>query len=70
LTADFWGTKNVATIYGMVLLGFGIGAAASSFTVAYLSTKAEYSTAFLIAGIAAAIGFVIILLLKSPKLKA
>ncbi len=69
LSADFWGTKNVATIYGMILLGFGAGAVASSFTVAYLSQKSMFSTAFLIAGIAAAVGFVIVLFLKAPKLK-
>jgi len=66
LSADFWGTKNVATIYGMILLGFGAGAVASSFTVAYLSQKGMFSTAFLIA---AAVGFVIVLFLKAPKLK-
>ena len=29
LTADFWGTRHVATIYGLILLGFGVGAVAS-----------------------------------------
>ncbi|MDF2524068.1 MAG: sugar phosphate permease [Clostridiales bacterium] len=70
LTADFWGTKNVATIYGMILLGFGVGAVASSYTVAYFSATKNFTTAFIIAGIAAIIGFVIISLLKAPKLKA
>lgn len=69
LAADYWGTKYVATNYGMVLLGFGVGAVASSYIVAYLSQAKAFSTAFLIAGVAAAIGFVIILLLKAPKIK-
>ncbi|MCX7748785.1 MAG: OFA family MFS transporter [Clostridia bacterium] len=69
MAADFWGTKNIATIYGMVLLGFGIGAVASSYTVAYLSAEKAFSTAFTIAGIAAVIGFIIISLLKAPKIK-
>jgi MFS transporter, OFA family, oxalate/formate antiporter len=69
LTADFWGTKHVATIYGMVLVGFGIGAAASSFTVAKLSATKSFTAAFIIAGIAAVVGLVIVSLLKSPKLK-
>lgn len=69
LSADFWGTKNAAQNYGMVLLGFGVGAVASSYTIAYFSTIKAFSTAFLIAGIAAFVGFVIILLLKAPKLK-
>lgn len=70
LTADFWGAKYVATNYGMILLGFGVGAVASSYTVAYLSQKGAFSTAFLIAGIASGVGFLIMLLLKAPKLKA
>lgn len=69
LTADFWGTKNVATIYGLILLGFGVGAVASSYTVGYFSAMKAYSTAFVVAGVAAVIGFVIIFLLKSPKAK-
>ncbi len=70
LAADFWGTKNVATIYGLVLVGFGVGAVASSYTVAYFSAQRAFSTAFVIAGIAAVVGFVIIAFLKAPKLKA
>jgi MFS transporter, OFA family, oxalate/formate antiporter len=70
LTADFWGTKYVATIYGMILIGFGVGAIASSYTVAYFSASKAFSTAFVIAGIAAVVGFIIITLLKAPKLKA
>lgn len=67
LTADFWGGKNVATNYGMVLLGFGIGAVASSYIVAYLSQTKAFSTAFLIAGIAAVVGIVIMSFIKIPK---
>jgi OFA family oxalate/formate antiporter-like MFS transporter len=70
MTADFWGTKNVATIYGMILLGFGVGAVASSYIVAYFSTTKEFSTTFTIAGIAAVVGFIIICFLKAPKQKA
>lgn len=70
MTADFWGTKNMATIYGMILLGFGVGAVASSYLVAYLSQTKNFSTAFTIAGAGAVVGFVIIAFLKPPKLKA
>ena len=69
LTADYWGTKNVATIYGMLLLGFGVGAVASSYTVAYFSRIQVFTTPFAIAAIAAVVGFIVILLLKSPKRK-
>ncbi len=67
MTADFWGGKNVATNYGMILIGFGIGAVASSFTVAYLSKTGAFSTAFIIAGIAAVVGIVIMAFIKIPK---
>jgi len=67
LTADFWGPKYVATNYGMILFGFGIGAVASSFTVAYLSQAKAFSTAFLIAGIASVLGFIIMFVLKAPR---
>ncbi|NLY43791.1 MAG: OFA family MFS transporter [Clostridiaceae bacterium] len=70
ITADYWGPKYVATIYGMILFGFGVGAVASSYIVAYLSQTKEFSKAFLIAGIASAIGFIIVLFMKAPKLKS
>jgi len=69
LTADFWGPKYVATNYGMILFGFGIGAVASSFTVAYLSQTKAFSTAFLIAGIASVLGFIIMFALKAPQME-
>lgn len=69
LTADFFGTKYVATIYGIVLLGFGIGAVASAFIVGELSRVKAFSIAFTIAAIAAGLAFVIVLLLKVPKEK-
>lgn len=69
LSADFWGIKNAAQNYGMVLFGFGVGAVASSYTIAYFSATKAFSTAFIIAGIAAIVGFTIILMLKPPKPK-
>jgi len=69
LTSDFFGTKYVATIYGIVLAGFGIGAVASAFIVGELSKIKAFSTAFTIAAIAAAIAFVIVISLKAPKEK-
>lgn len=70
LTADYFGTKYVATVYGMVLLGFGTGAVVSAFIVGELSKTKAFSTAFAIAAIAAAIAFVIVLVLKPPREKA
>lgn len=69
LTADFWGTKNGAQIYGMVLLGFGVGAVASSYIVAYFSKTKEFSTAFTVAAIASVVGILIISFVKAPRKK-
>jgi len=69
LAADFWGSKNFGTIYGMVLIGFGIGVIISSFTVASLSARNAFTTAFIIAAIAAATGLVIISFTKQPTIK-
>lgn len=69
LSADFWGIKNAAQNYGIVLFGFGVGTVASLYTIAYFSTAKAFSSAFLIAGIAAIIRYVTILMLKPPRLK-
>ena len=66
LTADFWGGKYMATNYGMIIIGFGVGAVFSSFLVAYLSAQQKFSTAFLIAGVAAAVGLLVMLFVKAP----
>jgi OFA family oxalate/formate antiporter-like MFS transporter len=66
LTADFWGGRYMATNYGMIIIGFGVGAVFSSFLVAYLSAQQKFSTAFVIAGIAAAVGLILMLFVKAP----
>ena len=40
LTADYFGSRNVGMIYGMVFLGFGVGAVAASFIGGYLINTA------------------------------
>jgi len=69
LTADFFGTRHVATIYGMVLLGFGAGAVVSAFIVGELSKIKAFSIAFAIAAVAAGVALIIVLLTKAPKEK-
>ncbi len=41
LTADFWGPRNMGVNYGIVLLGFGIGAVASSYIAGYFRNLAN-----------------------------
>ncbi len=41
LTADYFGTKNMATNYGIILCGFGIGAIGSSYVAGYFKNLAN-----------------------------
>lgn len=79
-TADYFGTKHVSIIYGMVLLGFGLGAVASSYLGGYfvnLATAADPTaldinilfTAFIVASITSAVGAVLMLFTKPPKVR-
>jgi len=71
-TSDLFGTKYMATIYGLVLVGFGLGAVSSSFIAGYYKNLAAKDIslmfpAFLIASIAALVGIVLVLFIKKPK---
>ncbi|MDD4315920.1 MAG: OFA family MFS transporter [Clostridia bacterium] len=74
ITADYFGTKNMGSNYGFVLVGFGIGAVASSYIAGYYKNIAKADIelmlpAFIIASAAAVAGVVLMLLLKHPKKK-
>jgi OFA family oxalate/formate antiporter-like MFS transporter len=71
-TADLFGAKNMAANYGMVLIGFGIGAVVSSYVAGHFKNVAAQDIslmfpAFVIAAIAAGIGILLLLMLKKPK---
>ncbi len=81
ITADYFGSKYMGMIYGMVLLGFGVGAVASSYIGGYFLDAAKAAnpeildmnilfTAFVIASVASVLGAVIIYFTKHPKEKA
>lgn len=85
LTADFWGSKNMGTNYGIVLLGFGIGAITSSYIAGFYKNAAtlrdaagkvigsdltKMQPAFIIASVAAVAGLLLMAILKPPVLKA
>jgi OFA family oxalate/formate antiporter-like MFS transporter len=40
MTADFWGSKNMGVNYGIVLLGFGVGAIVSSYIAGFYKNAA------------------------------
>ncbi len=73
LTADLFGSKNMATNYGLVLLGFGAGAIISSYTAGYFKDIAAQdinlmTPAFLIAAAGAFLGLILMsIALKSKK---
>lgn len=72
LTADYFGPKNVAFNYGIVLLGFGVGAVVSSYIAGYFKDLAQSDIdkmfpAFIIASSAAAVGILLFAFLKPIK---
>jgi MFS transporter, OFA family, oxalate/formate antiporter len=69
LTADLFGPKHMAANYGFVLLGFGAGAVIASQIAGYYKNVAATDItlmypAFTIAAVCAAVGLVLLLLLK------
>jgi len=69
LTADVFGAKNLATNYGVVLLGFGVGAVVASQIAGHYKNVAAQDInlmfpAFVIASVCAAAGIVMMLALK------
>ncbi len=72
LTADYFGPKNVAFNYGIVLLGFGAGAVVSSYVAGYFKNLATENIskmfpAFIIASVAAAVAIILVVFLKPIK---
>lgn len=71
-TSDLFGTKYMATNYGMVLLGFGVAAVVSSYIAGYFKNLAEnditqMNPAFYIAAACACLGIVLVLLVGRKK---
>lgn len=74
LTADLFGAKHMATNYGMVLLGFGMGAVVASYIAGYYKNIAVadislMSPAFAIAAGCAAAGMVLMFTLRTAPPK-
>ena len=74
-TAELFGTKYNATNYGIVLIGFGIGAVASSIIAGIYKDIAKDDInlmfpAFVIASLAAAVAIIMVLLVKPVSKKA
>ncbi len=72
ITADLFGSRHMATNYGMVLLGFGLGAVVSSFVAGYYKNIAAADIslmfpAFVIAAICAGVALLLVLPLKAKR---
>jgi len=70
LTADLFGPKHMATNYGFVLLGFGIGAIVSSQIAGHFKNIAVHDInlmfpAFVIASCCAVVGIILMVILKA-----
>ncbi len=70
ITADYFGTKSMGVNYGMVLLGFGVGAVAASYIAGYFKEiSGGFLIPFLVASGAALVAAVLTAFLKLPKEK-
>lgn len=72
LTADLFGARHMATNYGMVLLGFGLGAVVSSYVAGYFKNVAAADIslmfpAFVIAAVCAGVAILLVLPLKVKR---
>jgi OFA family oxalate/formate antiporter-like MFS transporter len=72
ITADMFGARHMATNYGMVLLGFGVGAVISSYVAGYYKNIAANDItlmfpAFIIAAVCAGVAILLVLPLKMKK---
>lgn len=72
MTSDMFGSKYAGTNYGLMMVGFGVGAVVSSYVAGYFKNLAANDInlmfpAFVIASVAAAIGIVLLTLVKKPK---
>ncbi len=70
LTADLFGARHMATNYGMVLLGFGVGAVASSFIAGHYKNVAAQDIslmfpAFVIAAACSGVAVLLMLILRT-----
>lgn len=63
LITDQLGTKNAGLVVSLVMIGFGIASVGTSFVAKAVSL----STTFILAGVIAAVGTVLVLLLPKPK---
>ncbi len=63
IAADIWGTKNLGTILSLTMIGFGVGSIASTL----LNKVLGPGTAFIVAGIIAVVGVILVFMLPGKK---
>ncbi|MBO5557121.1 MAG: MFS transporter [Oscillospiraceae bacterium] len=63
IAADIWGTKNLGTILSLTMIGFGVGSIASTILNKILGP----GTAFIVAGVIAVIGVVLVFMLPGKN---
>lgn len=65
IAADIWGTKNLGTILSLTMIGFGVGSIASTL----LNKVLGPGTAFIVAGIIAVVGVILVFMLPGKNKK-
>jgi OFA family oxalate/formate antiporter-like MFS transporter len=67
VTADHFGTKNMGSNYGFVMLGFGASALVFMYLSKQLSTGMDFTVPLVITALACVAAFVCVLLLRTQK---
>ncbi|MCW2279345.1 L-lactate MFS transporter [Heliophilum fasciatum] len=66
-TADYFGTKNLGTNYGIVFTGWGVGGVFGPMLASYMvDLTGTYSTAYVVAALLSAIAAVLSIMTKAP----
>ncbi|QGG47967.1 L-lactate MFS transporter [Heliorestis convoluta] len=66
-TADYYGTKNLGTNYGVVFTGWGVGGVFGPMLAGYMvDSTGTYTVAYIVAAALAAVATVLSIMLKAP----
>ncbi|KAB2954483.1 OFA family MFS transporter [Heliorestis acidaminivorans] len=66
-TADYYGTKNLGTNYGVIFTGWGVGGVFGPMLAGYMvDSTGTYTVAYVVAAVLAAIATVLAAMLKAP----
>ncbi len=69
VTADHFGTKNMGTNYGIVIMGFGASALLFPYVTSMISSTGDMTNAFILAAVTCILALVLVLMLRTSYRK-